>query len=325
MAAGTADLATLRRLDLLIWALVAAVAAIVLTATTVSSFYVDWRSFAGPGLGAIALSIAAWIYRNWRPDPRLASGIECTAQLVAFTAVGAPLSYIAAAIGGAFPLQDAMFLAIDRSLGLDWHGMLAWMNENRSAHFVFLLAYASFTLQASVTVLALAFCGQLFQIRIFMLALAISALVCIAISAVVPAQGIWGHLSLTAADYPAIVPATRELHLPIFHGLRDGSYRALMGLTSDGIITFPSFHTALGVIFIFALWPIPVLRWFGIVINLLMMASIPIDGGHYFIDMVAGTVIAVASIVAARTIASRASRAPETSAASKIPQLVARD
>jgi len=98
-----------------------------------------------------------------------------------------------------------------------------------------------------------------------------------------------------------------------------------MGLTSDGIITFPSFHTALGVIFIFALWPIPVLRWFGIVINLLMMASIPIDGGHYFIDMVAGTVIAVASIVAARTIASRASRAPETSAASKIPQLVARD
>ena len=248
--------------------------------------------------------------RHWRRDQRLASGLECTAQLVAFTAVGAPLSYLAAAAGGAFPLQDAMFEAIDRAIGLDWRGMLAWMNEYTSGHTVFTLAYMSFTLQATVTVLSLAFCGQLVRLRIFMLSLALSALVCIAISAVLPAQGIWGFLNLSAADYPAIVPATRELHLPIFHGLRDGSFRALTGLSSEGIITFPSFHTALGVIFIVALWPVPVLRWFGVVVNVLMMVSIPIDGGHYFIDMVAGTIIAVLCIMAARAMAVRAAAEP---------------
>lgn len=155
----------------------------------------------------------AWFYRHWRHEQRLASGLECTAQLVAFTAVGAPLSYLAAAAGGAFPLQDAMFGAADHALGLDWKGMLAWMNQHTAGHMVFTLAYMSFTLQASVTVLALAFFGRFVQLRIFMLAL--SAIVCIAISALLPAQGIWGFLNLTAADYPAIVPATRELHLPI--------------------------------------------------------------------------------------------------------------
>jgi membrane-associated phospholipid phosphatase len=325
MTAGTAAPETLRRLDRTIWALVAAVAAVVLAAPLFSTFYLEWRTFAGPAAVSAFLCAGAWYYRRWRNEERLASGLECTAQLVAFTAVGAPLSYLAAAAGGAFPLQDAVFEAADRALGLDWRGMLGWMNEHTIGHTVFTLAYMSFTLQAAVTMLALAFFGWLVQLRIFMLALALSALVCIAISAILPAQGIWGFLNLSAADYPAIIPATRELHLPIFHGLRDGSFRALTGLTSEGIITFPSFHTALGVIFVVALWPIPVLRWFGIVINALMMVSIPIDGGHYFIDMVAGTVIALFCVAAARAIATRAGHAPFAATASKIPQLATRD
>jgi PAP2 superfamily len=325
MAAGTAEPNTLRRLDRTIWTLIAAVAVVVLAAPFFSSFYLEWRTFAGPAAAAAALCAGAWFYTHWRPEPRLATALECTAQLVAFTAVGAPLSYLAAAAGGVFPLQDAMFEAADRALGFDWRGMLAWMNEHKSLHVVFSLAYMSFTLQASMTVLALAFSGHHVQLRVFILALALSVLVCMAISAVVPTEGIWGFLKLTASDYPAIVPATRELHLPIFHGLRDGSFRALTGLSSEGIIAFPSFHTALGVIFVVALWPVPVLRWVAVVINALMIVSIPIDGGHYFVDMIAGTIIAVLCIAAARSMAVWAGRAPSISAVSKIPQLAARD
>lgn len=325
MADGTADPRTLHRLDRTIWALIAVIAGVVLTAPLFTNFNLEWLTFAGPAAAVAVLCAGALVYRRWRPEPRLATALECTAQLVAFTAVGAPLSYLAAAAGGMFPLQDAMFEAADRALGFDWHGMLSWMNERKDAHVAFSLAYMSFTFQASMTVLALAFCGRHVQLRVFMLALALSALVCIAISVVVPCEGIWGFLKLTASDYPAIVPATRELHLPIFHGLRDGSFRALTGLTSEGIITFPSFHTALGVIFVVALWPVPVLRWVGVVINALMMVSIPIDGGHYFVDMIAGTIIAVLSIAAARAMALRAERAPSASAVSKIPQLAARD
>ena len=103
------------------------VAAIVLAAPFVSNFHIDWRSFATPIMAANPgrFRAGAWFYRHWRRDPRLAAGLQCTAQLVAFTAVGAPLSYLAAAAGAAFPLQDVTYEAIDRALGLDWRGMLS--------------------------------------------------------------------------------------------------------------------------------------------------------------------------------------------------------
>jgi hypothetical protein len=58
---------------------------------------------------------------------------------------------------------------------------------------------------------------------------------------------VWGFHKLSAADYPNIVPATREIHLPVFHGLRDGSYRDLVATGAQGIITFPSLHSALAI------------------------------------------------------------------------------
>ena len=69
MNLGITDAAALRRLDRLIWAMVAAVAAIVLAAPVVSGFYIEWPSFAAPVLVALALSAAAWFYRTRRSDP----------------------------------------------------------------------------------------------------------------------------------------------------------------------------------------------------------------------------------------------------------------
>jgi membrane-associated phospholipid phosphatase len=88
--------------------------------------------------------------------------------------------------------------------------------------------------------------------------------------------------------------------------LRDGSFRLLVAVGSEGIITFPSVHAALAIIVIAALWPIPALRFVAIAINLLMLLATPIDGSHYFVDIAAGVALAVASLVAARAIAERA-------------------
>ena len=35
---------------------------------------------------------------------------------------------------------------------------------------------------------------------------------------------------------------------PVFYGLRDGSYRMLVAIGSEGIISFPSLHAALAMI-----------------------------------------------------------------------------
>lgn len=280
---------TAERLDRIIWAGIGLVALFVCAASLLANFTIDWVTFTKPAGACAALLAAAWFYRR-RNEPRLASALGGTAQVAAFAAFGAPLSYIVAALN--LPLRDRFLDAADRTLGFDWLGLLAWMNAHPAWHSAFSLSYLSFAVQATTTVLALALTARLVHLRIFVLAFMACAVVTIVISGLVPAQGVWGHHGLTAADYPAIFPATREVHLPIFHGLRDGTVRILTATGSEGIITFPSLHAALALVFILALAPVPLLRWIGAAVNILMIAATPVDGGHYVIDVLAGLALA---------------------------------
>jgi membrane-associated phospholipid phosphatase len=284
------ETARLRHADYLIWAVIAAVALIVGAAGTVGPFHIDLPSYLRVASACILMVAIAGFYSRFRPDPKLASALTGTAQLAAFAAVGAPLSYIAASVG--LPLWDDALAIWDRSLGFDWMAWLAAMDAHPTLHLAFRFAYLSFTVQATITILALAFTHHLTRLRIFIFGFMLATFVTIAISALMPAQGVWGQLHLAANNYPNIDPATQSLHLAVFHGLRDGSFRTLMGLGSEGIITFPSLHAALGLLFMVAVWPLRYLRWVMIALNLLMIGATPIDGGHYFSDVIAGLAIA---------------------------------
>src|SRR5258707_10224936 len=87
--------------------------------------------------------------------------------------------------------------------------------------------------------------------------------------------------------------------------LRDGSYRLLYGIGSEGIIAFPSLHAAFALVLVAAFWPVPVLRWLGLAINTVMLISTPVDGAHYLSDLIAGLAVAALAIVAARRFAAQ--------------------
>ena len=291
---------TLRQLDRLIWLIIAIVAGIVLASPAVSNFRIEWHAFTAPAIACTALLACAWFYRSWRIDLRLASGLTSTAQVIAFAAFGAPLSYLAAS--ASFPLQDQAFDAVDRALGLDWKALLDWMNGWPTLHAALRPIYLSLTLQMTTVVLCLAFASRFVWLRVYTLAFMFAALVSIKLSIVLPAAGAWPYLELTSADSPHLVPAV-STSWPVFHGLRDGSVRTLAAVGSEGIITFPSLHAALAVIVVVALWPIPVLRWLALALNTVMLTATPIDGSHYFIDVIAGALIAAPCLLAARAIA----------------------
>jgi len=128
---------------------------------------------------------------------------------------------------------------------------LAIMNAAPLLHAILAAAYASFAVQTTAIVIVLAISGHALRLRIFILSFMLLTLVTIAISTVMPAQGVWGYLHLSALDSPAIVPTTRDLPLPVFFGLRDGTFRHLVAEGAKGIISFPSLHAALGLLFIF--------------------------------------------------------------------------
>ena len=305
--------AGLRRLDGIIWAIIAAVAGLVLACTLLSSFQLMWRSFLAPAGVTAAFLAGQRFYLTRRPEPRIATALGSTAQIISFAAVAAPLSYVGASFD--LPLQDRWFDLADRTLGLDWSALLSWMDAHATLHPVFRLIYLSLMPQTVIVVLALALAGRLAWLRVFMLAFFIAALVTIVLAAVFPAEGVWGFYKLHAAAYPDINPATQENHLPVFNGLRDGSLRLLMARGAAGIITFPSPHAALAAILIAGLWPLPVLRWLGLALNIVMLVSIPIDGGHYFTDVLAGLAIAWLSLAAAKAVVERAHDTPAPLAA----------
>jgi membrane-associated phospholipid phosphatase len=279
-----------RRSDLAIWGVIASVAGAILLSSATGSFVFVWSSFIKPWLVVALLVTGSIYYRYSRKELPLAEALAGSAQIIAFASVAAPLSYVAAA--AALPLWDADFAAWDRRLGCDWTAWLAFMNANPLLHRVGATAYASFAVQTTAVVVVLGYARQSRHWRIFQIALMATTLVTIAISALMPAAGAWGFWHLSLSDAPNIVPVTRDLPLPVFFGLRDGSYRLLVADHADGIISFPSLHAALGLLFILGLWPVRSLRWIGFAVNAVMIAATPIDGSHYFADVIAGLAVA---------------------------------
>lgn len=283
----------LKLADRMVWIAIGATAGAVLIASTFGPFQIDWLSFRKPTLVAGLLILLSWFYATIRKDAALAGALISTAQIIAFAAVAAPLSYVAA--GAAFPLWDGELAALDRRLGFDWMAWLKAMNAAPLLHTLLAAAYASFAVQTTAVVVVLAAAGHALRLRIFMLSFVLTTLLTIGVSALMPAQGVWGHLHLSAADSPAIVPVTRDLPLAVFFGLRDGTFRHLVAEGAQGIISFPSLHAALGLLFLLALRPVKYVGWIAVLLNVAMIAATPVDGSHYFSDVAAGLTIALLS------------------------------
>jgi membrane-associated phospholipid phosphatase len=69
-------------------------------------------------------------------------------------------------------------------------------------------------------------------------------------------------------------------------------------MNSEGIITFPSLHAALGLLFAAALWRVRGIKSAALVLALTLIAT-PAYGRHYFADVIAGVAAANASIAQA--------------------------
>ena len=290
----------LRRLDNVIWILIALVAVFIPITATVSEFTIALQSFIAPASVCLLLKLGAYYYGDRRTAYDLASVFESTTQLVAFSAVAAPLSYIAAA--ASLSLQDAALAHLDHAFGFDWKALLALMDNSPRFFKLMHAAYLSLMPQMIAAVLLLGFTRRLAWLRVYMLAFIFAALVTIAISTFLPAKGAWLHYEIT--DTTVALPISHT-SWPVFFGLRDGSFRLLTAMGAEGIITFPSLHAALAVILVMAFWPVPIARWIAVAINSLTIMATPIDGSHYFIDVLAGIAIAILCFAAARALVMR--------------------
>jgi len=270
----------------LLWLIVAGTSAIdvVLLIAQRMTLAVEWPTVAGV-LFLYCLSI---IYRY--RSAKLAAVSLLATQLVAFSYVGAILTYLAMA-STSQPMADDALAQADAALGFDWFSWFGFVSSHPKLKLLLALAYNSWPAQGLV-LLGYQSVAEPKRAQEFLLAAMLSIIFITPLMVLLPAVG--HHIALAEPWRDDIL------------ALRDHSMRQIGAM--QGIVTFPSFHTALGVLFPTMYrgrkWFLPVLA-----LNLLMIASVMTEGAHYAVDMLAGAAIAFLALAAARFM--RARCAPE--------------
>ncbi len=206
------------------------------------------------------------------------------------------LSYIAAIFSAPYRFYDAEIMAIDSSLGFDWLAYISWVNANPVVNNILKFAYHS-VFQIPCLFLGLIFTKNHNRLYGVMLCLIISVIIVIVLSAILPTVAPFTYLKINSNDYQNVYMLPAYAHIEDLFHMRFDTEKTVILSAMKGIITFPSFHASLSLILAWGFWSVPWLRFSFLLLNLIMLAAIPVSGGHYLTDMIAGGIIGVLSIV----------------------------
>jgi membrane-associated phospholipid phosphatase len=223
-------------------------------------------------------------------------------QISLFLMVGALAALASAALATtALPYADPWLSKADAILlpGFSWTGVMLGLQQFDRSLFVLSHIYASLTWQPFLLLFILALRRNADGAWRFLTAWTVALVVCAALFPLMPAQGAYVYYGLSPSDVPAVRVFAAWQFLPLIEGIRDGSIATLGLGTLGGIITMPSFHAAGAIILAWGFWRTGPPRWIFLILNSAMaISAIPI-GGHYIVDGVAGSLVALGSIAIA--------------------------
>jgi len=272
----------------------------------------NWRDLSqgvvSCALAGIFITVAT---RRLRGDPKRPAAVLRTALHItellfrttlpigALLTAGATLSYVITAAD--LPLRDALLAHVDRALGFDWPRVLDATNSSPFLATLLTRAYQTIgpVMQLVIAWLALTRRGERLAELIAVLSLSTVGL-CV-IMWLVPAAGAFAYYGPAPRLFENF-SALGEMW-PFFHPfimLRNGSLTVIDLSALQGVVSFPSFHTVLGIITVYALrdtvWlMIPLLLLNGTMI----VATMPV-GGHHLVDVLAGAGLTCGSIFLVR-------------------------
>jgi hypothetical protein len=227
-------------------------------------------------------------YERFRDEPRIVNTLRELVLLILFSNVAAILSYLVVSTNA--PVIDARLAAWDRSLGLDWTALFNFVQLHPALHMAFHIAYQSTLAQIVLAVGFLGLTGQAGEAREFVGALMASSLIAIAISGPFPATSTFIYYHV-ATDIPWISH---------FFLLRAGGLPVIDLDKIQGLISMPSYHCVMSLLLIHAMRRSGPLLPVAAVANVIVILSTPTQGGHYFVDVLAGAVVAAITIALLR-------------------------
>ena len=216
--------------------------------------------------------------------------------LVTICMSGALTSYLIARVTTA-PFADPWLYQADLMMGLDWRRVYSAYVEYDSAHFFMRRCYDSLTYSPAIVLCALALSGRKNELITFLLAFALALGVTMLIFVFIQAEATAAFL---LGPNPEYLPRSGNIASWTISNLRSGALADISVHTLVGLVTFPSFHSAASVLIAWAAWPVRLIRVPLLIVNAGMLMATPIEGTHYFVDVIAGVLIAAGAIYAVR-------------------------
>jgi hypothetical protein len=289
------------KLQNLNWIPIAAMAGVLGVAVLLGGFSLEPVAFITMTWLALQFALIAYVYllaRKDAADRKLVFALAAIAQLLMVATLMGPLSYVAAATS--WPLQDKTLLAIDRALGMDPEVIARYVNDHPAVASCLNRAYGFIKWFMLGVPIILAATLRIVRLQLFVGATSLALAVTIAISALTPAIGTYYGLNVSPAEFTSLDTSIYLAQWRDILALRAGSLRHLELFNLAGVVSFPSFHAASAVLYMWALWPVRRIGLLAFGMNAMMIAATPVMGAHYMIDVVGGVVVAAASIIAAK-------------------------
>ncbi len=199
------------------------------------------------------------------------------------------------------PMADNWLASLDQAIGFDWLGYILWADSRPLVHEAMDWTYGNLEFYVIALFVVLAMRKQARQrcaelIRLFLA----TAVFCMTAGAFFPAVAAMNYYAPAEDLFQRFSHKTGAYHLEAMEALRTNPSHVLDITELPGLVTFPSFHTAMGIVAIYCARGHRPLFVIMLALNGIMIASTPVFGSHYAIDVIAGTAVAGLAILTHR-------------------------
>jgi membrane-associated phospholipid phosphatase len=231
------------------------------------------------------------LFYRWRRERRIVGLLTIVFWSLTLGVLYLPPMYLAARCP--VPFQDDALASMDRALGVEVTDILRLTEAFPGITWFLGCCYDSLLFLLIVAIILPPLCGKMRRAKEYLIAGVVSAALSIPIFAVLPARGPWCYYGYEATPDQAKVTE-------VLTALKSEDTFVLNLCATEGIISFPSFHTVLALLAAFALWSVPYVRWPAAILAGLIVVSTVTTGWHYPCDILSGVVIAAVACLVAR-------------------------
>lgn len=240
-----------------------------------------------------AAVVVRWLAR------RILLFVGACALILPFAFVMSVFTYLASATDR--PLIDGMLAAMDTGLGFHWPSHLQAINNVPVLAMAMVLAYHSLAVQVLLLLISFSALNRPDKLWEFIAGIAVSLAITCGLMACFPAGGAYAYFQPALDTYGAFTHEAGVWHYSHLMKLRSGESFTFLISEVEGLVTFPSYHTAVGVLIIYAVRHTRVAFWPIAILNATMISATLPEGGHHLTDVIAGAVVAAVSIFAVRS------------------------